>query len=197
MYLFSGYTSGIIAPQVKNLLAGLNWNAIAAARSVWDGRFYRLFYPAGASTTNNRELTLDFIGGLKDVRAGEGNRAISAVVFDKATQTVYYGTSGGILGTAAGAGSRAFEITTKEYVSADLLSSGSIGALHYDVDTKGEDLTVTPIYDGVDQTPIVLNTDGRVKSQESLPKGNFYRLGFRISATTAKDMVLYEPWLLE
>jgi len=197
MYLFSGYTSGIIAHQVKNLLAQVNWNAIAAARSVWDGRFYRLFYPAGGATTNNRELTLDFIGGLKDVRAGEGNRAISAVVFDKATQTVYYGTSGGVLGTAAGAGSRSFEITTKEYVSADLLSSGSIGVLHYDLDTKGEDVTVTPIYDGVDQAPIVLNTDGRTKSQESLPKGNFYRLGFRIAATTNKDMVLYEPWLLE
>jgi len=197
MYLFTGYTSGLIAPQIKNILATVNWGAISAARSVWDGRFYRLFYPVAGATANNRELFLDFIGGLRDVRCGELDRAISAVVFDKASQTVYYGTSGGVLGTATGSGSRSFEITTKEYVSADLLSSGSIGVLHYDVDTKGEDLTVTPIYDGVDQTPIVLNTDERVKSQESLPKGNFYRLGFRISATTDKNMVLYEPWLLE
>jgi len=197
MYLFSGYTSGLIAPQIKNLLANVNWSAFSVARSVWDGRFYRMFYPSGDATANDRELVMDFIGGLKDVRCGEGNRAISAAVFDKTTQTVYYGTTAGVLGVATESGSRSFEITTKEYVSADLLSSGSIGMLHFDVDTKGDDLTVTPIYDGVDQTPITLNSDGRLKSQESLPKGNFYRLGFRISATTSKNMVLYEPWLLE
>jgi len=197
IYLFNGYTSSLIVPQVKDLLANVNWSSISVARAVWDGRFYRLFYPSGSATANDRELTLDFILGMQNVRCGEGDRAISAVVFDKATQTIYYGTSAGVLGTATGSGSRSFEITTKEYVSTDLLTSGTVGLLHYDVDTKGDDLTITPIYDGVDQATITLNHNGRTKSQVTLPKGQYYRLGFKIAATTDQDMVLYEPWLLE
>lgn len=197
-FLFNGYTSRLIAPQVKDVMDAVNWSVFAAiAFCTYDGRFYTLHYPSTGSQVVNRQLILDGAFGEANIRAAEGDFAFSAGFFDRYDQVVYYGSLDGVLYSGSGEESRTFEVVTKEYPTRDLLEAGEFVALHYEADTKGEDLTITAIYDGVEQASFTINTDGRTKDRIGLPQGLSYRAGLKIAATTTKDMILYEPWYLE
>jgi hypothetical protein len=197
LYAFNGITARLIAPQIKNLMASVNWDSISNAFSLWDGRFFRFFYPKDKSQTNNRELIIDTIAGEAEFRAAETDLAMSAGYFDRVTQKTYLGTSDGKLLEGVGASSRTLTITTKEFIVGDGFNAESKGQLHYDVDTKQDALIVTAVYDGVDQTSFTIVTDGRVKSSHSLPKGICKRIAFKLSITTDKAPILYEPWFIE
>lgn len=198
MFLFNGYTSRPTCGQIKDVLDQVNWTAFPdVAFSTWDGRFYILHYPATGSATVNRELILDFAFGEANVRATEGDFTLTAAFFDRYDQKVYYGDGGGVLYDGTGAESRSFEVQTKEIPTKDAIAAGEFTNLHYEADTKGEPLTITAIYDGVEQESFTITTSGRAKGSIGLPQGISYRTGLKISATTTLDMVLYEPWFLE
>jgi hypothetical protein len=199
LWVFNEYHTTLFFDQGKNLMANVNWDAFDKAFALWDGRFYRLYYPTGTSEVNNRELVVDLVGGLENARGTEGDRAASAGFVDVTTGTVYLGDENGNLMTlAGGTGERTFELTTKEYPTNGLVDAGTFSKLQYDIDTDGATVTITPICDGLEYSPLTLPaTVGRVRKSISLPKGNFYRVGFRIDTTTDKDVKIYEPWFLE
>jgi hypothetical protein len=97
-------------------------------------------------------------------------------------------------GTAA---QRPFSLTTKEYPAAGLLDAGQFSALHYDIDLAGATLSIIPICDGVEKTAITITNTTRTRSKVSLPKGNFYRVGFRFEVTTDAAVKFYDPWYIE
>lgn len=198
LWVFNEYTSALFFDKGKNLMANFNWNAYAKAFALWDGRFYRLFYPSGSAVVNDRELVVDLVGGLENARGTEGDRAAACGFVDLATKTIYLGDENGNLMTlGGGSGSRAFELTTKEFPSNGLVQAGQFSQLHYDIDTGGATVNVIPILDGVDDTARALPaTVGRVRSSISLPKKNYFRIGFRIETQTAQAVKLYEPWIL-
>lgn len=197
LYLFNGYSARIFYPQAKTILENVNWNVVEKAFSVWDGRYFRFFYPRGASVVNDRELVVDLVGGLENARATESDRAASGGFYDPVTKILFLGDEDGNLEVAGSSGSRALEVVTKEFPAQGLLQAGTFQRLHYDADTQGETITVTAYYDGVEQAPVTISTTSRKRGQVSLPKGNAYRVGIKIAVTTDKDVKLYEPWTLE
>jgi hypothetical protein len=199
LWLFNGYTSRLFCEGVKNLLADMNWDCdLSIPFAVYDGRYFRLYYPTGSSEVNNRELIVDLIGGVENARATEGDRAASCGFYDPVTDITFLGTEDGDLVIEGASGSREIEITTKEFPAAGLINAGTFSRLHYDIDTAGATITITPIYDGVEQESLTLPaTPGRVRSSVSLPKGNAFRVGIKITAETDADVKIYEPWVLE
>jgi len=198
LWLFNGFTSVLFFEKGKNLLNNVNWTEYARAFSLWDGRYYRLYYPSGSSVENDRELVVDLIGGIENARGTEGDRAATFGFADLTTNTVYLGDASGNLMTLGGTvASRAFSLTTKEYPCNGLLNAGSFSALHYDIDLAGATLTIIPICDGVEKAALTITNTTRTRSKVSLPKGNFYRVGFRFEVTTAVAVKFYDPWYLE
>jgi hypothetical protein len=199
LWLFNGFTSTLFFEKGKNLLSNVNWDEYARAFSLWDGRYYRLYYPSGTAIENDRELVIDLIGGIENARGTEGDRAATFGFADLTTNTVYLGDASGNLMTLGGtAASRAFSLTTKEYpCGPGLIEAGSFSALHYDIDLAGATLSIIPICDGVEKTAITITNSARTRSKVSLPKGNFYRMGFRFEVTTAAAVKFYDPWYIE
>ena len=199
LWIFNGYTSRIFFEQGKELMSQPNWDSIDKMFSLWDGRFFRFFYPNGSATSNDRELVIDLIGGIENPRGTESDRAAASGLADITTQTIYLGDeSGNILTEGGGSASRSFEITTKEYPAENLVMAGTFAKLHYDLDAAGAVVAITPIYDGVSQTPINIPTNsGRTRSHILLPKGNAFRVGIKLTATTDAAVKIYEPWILE
>jgi len=197
LWLFNGFTSVLFFEKGKNLLNNVNWDEYARAFSLWDGRYYRLYYPSGAATENDRELVIDLIGGIKNARGTEGDRAATFGFSDLTTNTVYLGDASGNLMTLGGtAAQRSFSLMTKEYPTNGLLAAGSFSALHYDIDLAGATLSIIPICDGVEKPAKTITNTTRTRSKVSLPDGNFYRVGFRFEITTDKAVKFYDPWYI-
>jgi len=199
LWLFNGFTSVLFFEKGKNLLTNVNWDEYARAFSLWDGRYYRLYYPSGSAIENDRELVIDLIGGIENARGTEGDRAATFGFADLTTNTVYLGDASGNLMTLGGTvASRAFSLSTKEYpCGPGLMDAGTFAALHYDIDLAGATLSIIPICDGVEKTPITITNTTRTRSKVSLPKGNFYRMGFRFEVTTDAAVKFYDPWYIE
>jgi hypothetical protein len=197
LWLFNGFTSTLFFEKGKNLLSNVNWVAYERAFSLWDGRYYRLYYPSGDATENDRELVIDLIGGIENARGTEGDRAATFGFADLTTNTVYLGDASGNLMTLGGTtASRAFSLTTKEYPVAGLLAAGTFSALHYDIDLAGATLSIIPICDGVEKPAKTITNTTRTRSKVSLPDGNYYRIGFRFEVTTDKAVKFYDPWYI-
>jgi hypothetical protein len=197
LWLFNGFTSVLFFEKGKNLLNNVNWDEYARAFSLWDGRYYRLYYPSGTATENDRELVIDLIGGIENARGTEGDREATFGFADLTTNTVYLGDASGNLMTLGGtAAQRAFSLTTKEYPTNGLLAAGSFSALHYDIDLAGATLSIIPICDGVEKPAKTITNTTRTRSKVSLPDGNFYRVGFRFEITTDKAVKFYDPWYI-
>jgi len=197
LWLFNGFTSVLFFEKGKNLLSNVNWDEYARAFSLWDGRYYRLYYPSGTAVENDRELVVDLIGGIENARGTEGDRAATFGFADLTTNTVYLGDASGNLMTLGGtAAARTFSLTTKEYPTNGLLAAGSFSALHYDIDLAGATLSIIPICDGVEKAAKTITNTTRTRSKVSLPDGNYYRVGFRFEITTAAAVKFYDPWYL-
>lgn len=199
LYIFNGYTARLFFEKGKGLMENVNFDEIDKIFSLWDGRYYRLFYPSGSGTTNDRELIVDMIAGVDNARATEGDRAASAGWADIPTGTIYLADeSGNVYTEGGGSATRSLEITTKEYPAQGLVMSGQFSKLHYDIDCAGASVYVTPIYDGVAQTAILIPSNtSRTRKHILLPKGNAYRVGIKITVSTDQAVKIYEPWILE
>lgn len=199
LYLFNGYTSRLFFEKGKGLMENINWDSLDKIFSIWDGRYYRLYYPKDSATSNDRELIVDMIAGPDSARGTEGDRAASAGWADIPTGTIYLGDeSGNILTEGGGSTSRDLEITTKEYPAQGLIQAGQFSKLHYDIDCAGASVYITPIYDGTAGTAILIPTNNtRTRGHILLPKGNAYRVGIKITVSTTAAVKIYEPWVLE
>lgn len=89
---------------------------------------------------------------------------------------------------------------TGEKVGQNILQLKNAKYLYYEIDTGGEDVTVTFYVDGTAKSPtITLNESSRKRGRVNLPNFEGYRFSLRVtaSAMTSTKPVIYSPWAIQ
>jgi hypothetical protein len=194
IYQFDGsLTKNITVNKIGRELFTETISSLSSCYASWDGRRYRFVYPT-TGTTLSKCLVLDFtVPG--DIRFDYEDFVPSAHEYDFETGINYWAKSNGYQ----------YEDGTTETILASL-QTGSRTAknpfhqkqteyIYYDIDTGGEDVTLTVYADGVACTPTyTINHSGRTRKRLALGSNQGYRFDIGLSCADAKDLVIYEPW---
>lgn len=89
---------------------------------------------------------------------------------------------------------------TNEGVGKNILQRKNAKYLYYEIDTGGDDVTVTFYVDGTAKsTTFTLNKNGRTRDRINLPNFEGYRFSIRLTCSGRRDTkpVIYQPWAIQ
>ncbi len=189
LWLFSGFDARPILEEFVFSTPPSN-----AAHATFDGRFYRLFY----EDTTNPELVVDFYGYPRQPpRIVQSTRTATASFFDKATGKLYLADSQYVRQGKNTSASVVMSLRTAEVPPENLAVLGSMGKLIIKINTKGDNLTITPILDGkVKDALTVVSTEEMEYKQVPIRFGDCRTIAFNLAITSTKDISLIEPIIL-
>ena len=195
IYLFNGFNSNRLTGKNEPFFQDVNWTYASEIRSTFDGKVARFFVPYGTSTTTNRCFVLD-MESYPRVKCYEEDQGESMAMFDCNTNETLY-AKGVQYGERTGSGVIAFDLWTKTIPTASLIQLDGASQLNYEIDTNGEDVTLTVYHDNVAHgSTITLNTLTRTRGWCSLPIKNSRTMSLRITGNLTSNVVLYEPWIV-
>ena len=159
----------------------------------FDGQIYSFYY---GETTVDSCLKIDFMY-YPELVIVNSDFVPTAHEYHKDSGIDYYGYDEDeyIEGTSETfsaslqTGDKAFENITKKK---------NLEYLYYDIDTGGNDVTVSFYVDGtVSSFTLTLNTSTRTrKRSQILPNMEGYRFSIKIDCDDAEDLIIYEPWAI-
>jgi len=161
----------------------------------FDGDRYYLYYASSGSTLDSCVI-LDLTYGRKDMQVYLGDFVDAHEFYREGT--IRYQAYSGYEYTEGGT-----ETITTSVLSGDK-AFGNVGQLknleylYYDVNTNGEDLTVTFYVDGSADFTLTLNTSSRTRARsQKLPQLEGYRFALGLDCSDSQSLEIYSPWLLE
>lgn len=195
VYLFNGYNSNRISGKNEPFFQNVNWDYADTIRATFDGKVYRLLVPYDDSTTPNRAFCLD-MEAYPRIKAYEENQGEQIALFDANTNITYYGKSGQY-GIRNGNETVAFELWSKSIPTAALIQLDGASQLNYEIDTGGEDVTLTIYHDNAaHDTTITINNESRSRDWVSLPLKNARTISIKLSGNLTSGVTIYEPWII-
>lgn len=98
--------------------------------------------------------------------------------------------------TISGTESIATEMWTGDYAFKDIAKRKLLKYLWYDINTGGEDVTLTLYVDGTSTQTWTLNTSARVRKREETAswKCEGYRFSLKIACSESSAITIYAPW---
>jgi len=198
VYLFDGYSTRKITQACDDFFKLVNWSSADVIDSIWDGTQFRLFVPYGSGvTTPNRAIVVDFDDYPSSIRCFEENQAEQCGVYSSYSNDVYY-AKGLTVGTRTDPAAMALELISKAFPTAGLLKMSGPAELHYEIDTRGQDLTLTFYYDNAAHgTTVTINETSRARSYTDVPFVDSRAFYFKISGSVTSAVKIYEPWIVK
>ena len=163
---------------------------------VFDGRFLRMFY----NDVTYPSIIIDFLGFPNiSPKVIKSTHNATASYYDDKTDNLYLGDSSGYIRNGDDENtSVTMSITTPDIPIGNLIDLDNIPTLLIYADTKGEDLTITPYYDGVEQDDLqAVNTDSLEWVAMPLPHNDYRMISFVATISTYKDIEIREPWIIK
>lgn len=192
IYIFDGSLSRSITDQ---RIGTAFFDDIVSRKSSWaswDGRKYRYCY-CSTGTTPDKALIIDFTN-YPNIVFDHEDIVLTAYNMDGTTGIEYFAR-----------GAYQYKEGTTETITASLETGDLTGKeffkqkqgeyLYYDIDTNGEDVTLSVYFDDV-ATTYTINHTGRTKKRLPLGNKQGYRCSIGLSCADAKDLVIYEPWAI-
>jgi hypothetical protein len=194
IYAFDGMLSRNITLNKVAQSFFLNIPSTTACAASWDGIHYRFFDPS----VSGKCLVLDFTYH-PTIRVYYED-IVNAHKYHRDTGIHYYGKTDGYQyadGTT--------EAVIASFQTGDRLTKEArykqkqATYLYYDINTNGQDVTVTFYADGVaSANTITLNNSSRTKARVSIP-GNVqgYRISIAVSCANSYGVEIYDPWAID
>ena len=190
IWLFNGFQTQRIAEYfVLPTAPGTTCHA------TYDGRFYRLFY----DDTTNPLLILDFLGFAgRPIRVIESTQDMSFSFYDKSSNELYFCDSDGYLRNGTDSDTEVtLTFKTGEIPVDQLVNLGNAASLLIEVNTQGEEMTITPYQDGIAQDALdVVITDSLERQVLPLPLNTYRTMALGVTITTSEAIEIREPWLI-
>lgn len=195
VYLFNGYQTQKITGKCDEFFKNVNWDYADTISSSYDGYQYRLFVPYGSSTTPNYAFVIDF--SEAPARFWEESDSIRCSAFSARDNTLWM-SSGSSYGKMTGTAVKSFELISRMIPTADLITISGPSELHYEIDTGGQDVTLTLYYDNTaHSSTITLNTSSRTRSYVVVPFVDSRTFHFKLSGSISSSVKIYEPWIVK
>jgi len=195
VYLFNGYT----CQNLTELKLGRNYftdlDDLDVCYAEYDGEIYYLYYASSGSTIDSC-LKIDFSFGHANLQMYTGDY-VDAHAFHFESSTRYQALDGYEY-TVGGTETIDTTVITGDRPFGNIGKLKNLRYLYYDIDTNGEDVTVTFYVDGTSYFTLTLNTSSRTRARSQiLPQTEGYRFALGITCADAQNVSVYSPWVLE
>jgi hypothetical protein len=189
LYIFNGFTSSRITLKNDPFFKNIDWEADAdSVESVFDGKLFRLFIA-------DKILVVD-LSKYPRIKSYEEDSGETQGLFDERRNNVWFAKEQD-LGRKSAIDPVDFEVWSKTFPTDRLLQISGAALLNYELDTGGQDLTLTIYHDGVAHPqPITLNTQVRTRQTQTLPIKNATTIAIKLSGNVSNAVKIYEPWIL-
>lgn len=196
IYIFDGTVSkNITRDKIGTALFTSTISSLAACIGEWDGRKYKFSYPT-SGTTLSAVLVIDF-SNYPNMVFYNDDFVFTAYQYHVPTGIKYFAKSDGYQYEEGGTETIAISLKTGDRVAKDILKLKQAEYLYYDIDTGGEDVTVTIYADGVAQSPTyTLNESSRNRTRIELAQFQGYRFALGLTCADASNVTIYEPWAI-
>lgn len=191
LWIFNGFDTRRIADTFK-----FSTNPTSNSIAAFDGRFFYLYY----GDTTYPEVVYDMYGyPSMPIKPVKTTRTATSIYYDKIHGELYVGTSGGQIQNGEDTTAEVtMSFQTGDIPVSGLLELDALPTLVAYLNTNGDNITITPYYDGVAQDPLtVFSKDSLSWVVLPLPPNQVRTVGFHVSLTTDGTSVeLVEPWLI-
>lgn len=168
--------SADVDPDFQNLPTAYYENACGI---YFDGKAYISVTEEG-STTNN----VTWIYDTKSKGWSKLNQGYTCFAKDNKTYTLYGGVGTTLVQIMGGTTYRDWEYHWGDQeIDPDI--KGTPKGFEIEINTRGQDVTVTPYYDRVAQTPLTINTTSRTKLYRRLPPGMCSQITTKLSQSVS------------
>lgn len=190
MWLFNGFEASTILEHFV-----FDTDPDSTCHATFDRRFYRLFY--GDSTYP--ELVIDFYG-FPDIqpRIVKSTQSATSSCYDNLSDELYLGDSNGYVRNGEDTNEEvSILIETPEIAVEDLTMLGDESKMIIRCDTGGDDLTVTPKEDGVEQSALEAITSSSLEFEiVPLAFNDYYVIAFVIEITSSSAVRIMDPIMI-
>ena len=122
----------------------------------------------------------------------------SAYEYHFQTGIKYFAKTDGYQYDESGTETIATSLQTGDKAMGFILVQKNISKIYYDINTAGEDVTLTLYADGVACTPTyTLNEASRKRSFIKTANHQGYRFSLALSCSDSSSVIIYEPWGIE
>lgn len=190
LYLFNGFSS---RPFLEEFIF-LTLPTATVAHGAYDGRFYHLFY----DDATNPELVVDLAKYPGQTpRITQSTRKATDCFYNRHAGQFYYCDTEYVRMGADASASVAVSLRTAEIPPEDTSVLGNMGMLIVKANTQGDDMTITPYFDGVAQTALTAITTTALQYKEvPMRFGDMRALSFAVDITSDAAIIIEEPWML-
>jgi len=195
IYLFDGSVNRNVTEKKLGRKFFTDLTDLSVCYAEFDGQRYYFYYASTGSTVDSC-LVIDF-GYYPDYRIWNDDFIAEAHFLYKEDNTRYLAKDGYEY-SESGTETIATSLQTGDKPFGAVIKRKALTYLYYDINTAGEDVTVTIYCDGTNSQTLTINNSSRERKRSNpLKVIEGYRFSLAISCADSSNVKIYSPWALE